>query len=794
LLVRDARRPGKLLRIKTMESSPGSSPNPTPELARELSLFHVTMMGLGMMIGAGVFLGMGLSIRDAGPGGLILTFALNGLLAMFTAMSFAELSSAIPRAGGAYNFARVGFGRGTSFLAGWMEWFASSVAGSMYALTFAIYTVRLAVQMHWLDKVFEMAGYTIGTPQADSFEMILIKVLAVITAFAFIYINFKGSSETGKIGAIITMGQIIFVVSIGVVGVITAIKDPSRLENFTPFMPQGWTKLLVTMGFTYVAFEGFEVIAQAGDEAIDPRRNLPKAMIYSVLIVTVIYVLVAFATVVSIKTGTQGVEGPAWKFIGSFGGEGFGEAISRMMPYKNIGNFILTLAVIFSSTSALNATIYSATRASYALGRDKMLPDFFARIHRVTNTPYGALIATAGIIFVVMTMFPTEDVVKTASIMFMFLFFMVNLCVIKIRRSMADELTYGFLMPLFPLFPILAIICQVILAIWMVHMSLIAWIIAPIWIFAGIAIYWAYARSRATTTEDEILVLEEQKHHEKVAPGKYPIMVAVANPGNASQLIKSTFRLCGAKDAHLELIHMVQVPDQVSLHDAEKYTQIGKEGLFEVMLSLAMHFPISTTIRYCRNIARGIVSAIRQKKIKMLVLGWSGASNNSLFNLGSKIDPIIEQSPCNVVVLKDCGGNKTFKNALVPVAGGPNGALALEIASILTKHDDGTVTAFSVDTGRGPLDFKQFIADNSKKFDIDHENLKTKSVQAKSAVKAILSEAKNYDLVVLGTTHKPLLAQIGRMSLPEKIACRTTKPLVMVKSSTGVRSWIRRWI
>ena len=117
------------------------------------------------------------------------------------------------------------------------------------------------------------------------------------------YINFRGSSETGKIGAIITMGQTIFVVTIGLFGVAAALRDPSRLANFRPFMPAGWTPLLVTMGFTYVAFEGFEVIAQTGDEAIDPRRNLPKAMIYSVVIVTFIYVLVAFATVVSVKAG-----------------------------------------------------------------------------------------------------------------------------------------------------------------------------------------------------------------------------------------------------------------------------------------------------------------------------------------------------------------------------------------------------------------------------------------------------------------------------------------------------------
>ena len=178
----------------------------------------------------------------------------------------------------------------------------------------------------------------------------------------------------------------------------------------------------------------------------------------------------------------------------------------------------------------------------------------------------------------------------------------------------------------------------------------------------------------------------------------------------------------------------------------------------------------------------------------MLVLGWHGVKHHHIFSLGSKIDPIIEQTPCNVVVMKDCGGNKVFKKALVPIAGGPNGGLALEIASILTGADHGTVTAFSVDTGRGSVDFDRFIDTNSKKFKIPRDHLETKTVTAKSAVKAILREARHYDLVVLGTTHKSPLTQIGRMSLPEKIACRSKKPVVIVKSDVGVHSWIRRWI
>ncbi|MCK4275968.1 MAG: amino acid permease, partial [Phycisphaerae bacterium] len=207
------------------------------------------MMGLGMMIGAGVFIGIGISMREAGPGGVLLTFALTGLIALFTAMSFAELSSAIPRAGGAYNFARIAFGRGPSFLAGWMEWFASCVAGSLYAVVFATYTLRFFTALGLLDWV-------------PIHIELLERLVAIAVAGFFLYINYRGASETGKVGVFFTLGQMLFVLSIAAAGIITAILDPQRIENFRPFLNPdgGWVNLLATMGFIYVAFEGFEVI------------------------------------------------------------------------------------------------------------------------------------------------------------------------------------------------------------------------------------------------------------------------------------------------------------------------------------------------------------------------------------------------------------------------------------------------------------------------------------------------------------------------------------------------------
>jgi len=749
------------------------------ELSRELNLFHITMMGLGMMIGAGVFLGVGNAIHVVGPGGVILTFLLNGLLAMLTATSYAELSSAIPHAGGAYNYARIGFGRGPSFIAGWMEWYASSVAGSLYAVTFSIYTVRYLKVMGLLDWV----PFSIGITE---------KIMAVLIAVFFIFINYLGASETGKIGAFFTLGQTLFLVVIGLIGIAVTIKDPSRLQNFQPFMPKGWTSLLITMGFTYVAFEGYEVIAQAGDETINPRKNLPKAMLYSVFIVTLTYVAVAFATVIAVKAGGPGIQGAPWEWIGSFRERGFGEAIARLLP---MGNFLLTLAVIFASTSALNSTIYSATRALYALGRDHMVSPFFAKISKKRKTPWNALMGTACLVILVATVLPTMDVASSASMMFLALFFLVNLCVIRVRWHMGDELTYGFIAPFFPLFPILAIILQAILIFWLIHMSIIAWIITPTWLLTAVGIYHWYSKKRALATADEIHVLEEEKTSEATAGEEYGIMVAVAHPKNAIEMVQTTYKLSAAKKARLELIHMVPVPEQVPLTAAKDYIWEGKEAIVETMLYLEPLFPISSTIRYCRNISRGIVSASRQKKANMLIIGWHGRRHTQPFVFGSTIDPIIERSPCNVVVLKG-GGNLSYNKILLPLAGGPNGYFAFEIASLLVE-DDGKITIFYVyneQSAKMKFDIGAFVNECSKKFNLHPDRIEVKICYENNIVDAILKETENHDMLIIGATRKPILAQIGKESIPEIVSRKCSTPLIMAHSTTGFRSWIKRLI
>ncbi|MBT3278380.1 MAG: amino acid permease [Phycisphaerales bacterium] len=771
------------------------------ELSRDLNLFHITMMGLGMMIGAGVFVGIGMCSHSSGGGGLMVTFALNGLIALFSALSFAELASAIPRAGGTYNFARIAFGRPASFIAGWMEWLAASAAGGFYALVLMQTVFKFCVEFEWIDSVAD--GGWMGMDWR-------VRVFALGAVLVFVLINFRGSSETGKLGAIFTVGQMLFVVAIGIAGAVQFFLDPSRIENFQPFLGSGdWIGLLGTMGVIYVAFEGFEVIAQAGDETIDPRRNIPKAILYSVLIVTLTYLLVAFGTLVGLsmsdtdpatgQTLSQATNGAgenvaAW--IGSHGHEGdsgFQAAVSVLL--KGWGGLLVTLAVIFSATSALNATIYSATRAGYALGRDRMLPKAFSNIHPVTKTPWFSLLCTAGLILGVAAMLMIKDAGATASIMFLMLFLLVNVCVIRVRRHMGDELQYGFLMPLFPLFPILAILLQLGLAFGIFEESIVAWFVGVGWLVAGVGIFLFYSRSRAIQTEEEIHVFHEERHKQATAKG-YNVMVALANPENALQLAQVTHRLCRPrKDTHVELIHMVPVPAQTPLDAAEEFMWAGREAIMESMLYLAMQNPISTTIRYCRSAARGIVTAVRQKKIKLLILGWHGKKSHSHFTIGSTVDPVMETAPCNILTLKNCGQNRKFKRILVPLAGGPNSRFTLETAAILASHDGGTVDILTVDTGRASkFDAEAFLAMHQSKLPIDPHAVSARKVPGSNIVETILDTAEEYDLVVMGNTHESRLQRMTHTPIPETIAERCDKPFIMCRSAKGIRRWLRRFI
>jgi APA family basic amino acid/polyamine antiporter len=742
----------------------------TSALSRELNLFHLTMMGVGMMIGAGAVLGMGHSVRLSGPGGTLLAFSLNGVLALFTGMAYAEMSSALPKAGSIYNFARIAFGRGIGFSAGWISWFASSVAGSLYAVVFSEYA------LHYFDQLGLLSWLSIPVFVRE-------RGLALLVAIAFVYINYRGVSTTGKMESLLTLGQTLTLGFIGAVGLGVIVSEPSRILNFQPFIPHGSSAILVCMGFEYIAFEGYEVIAQAGDEAINPRRNLPKAIFYSVLIVTLTYVIVTFALIVGIRD----VGVPAWQWLGSFEEKGFGAAMEQIIPY---GNLIAVLTVVFASTSALNATIYSAARASYALGRDHMLPPLFSSIASKQKTPHVALLGTA-IIVVSFVFLPLLDIASGASIMFLFMFLLANLSVIRMRGQMADELNYGYLMPFFPFIPAVAVVMQIVLSVFIVDVSYLAWIIALSWIGVGLLIYTNYSRTRALPIREEILTIEETH---APAPEGFHVLIPVEDTEDVLEIVRQVIILTKAKKGTVELLHMVSIPDQVPLSDAALHALGGKEAILEAMHHLSSRFSINSSIRYCRNAARGILSAARERDANIIMLSWKGEGRRREFVFGSNVDPILEKAPCDVVVFRNIG-NQPFRRIVVPISEGHNSSLALEIAALMVDKREGRIVAVHVRApGKKHFDLDGYLSSLCLQAGCPTDILESKSIESANPLKVILHEVSESDLVIIGAPGETYWRQVVLGTLPERIAKRCPKPLIMVKAKRTVRAFLSRWL
>jgi basic amino acid/polyamine antiporter, APA family len=310
----------------------------------------IIMIGIAGMIGGAIFVLTGPAIGLAGSA-VILAFIINATITLFTAMAYAELGSAMPEAGGGYLWIREGLPRPNAFISGWMAWFAHIIAGSLYAVGFGAFLYQLLGP--------SVSGILSGQPLFGVIP--LDKLIAVASIAAFTYINIKGASETGKTGTIVTIVQLGTILSLIVAGSWMMYNNPNSAANFADFMPTGIAGLVAAMGLTFIAFEGYEIIVQTGEEVKNPKRNIPRAIFISLAIVVTLYCLVAFVSMGAISP--EGIA--AWKFIGEGGELGIMKAAEIFLPY---GALIVLGGGMVSTLAALNATTFSSARVAFAMG------------------------------------------------------------------------------------------------------------------------------------------------------------------------------------------------------------------------------------------------------------------------------------------------------------------------------------------------------------------------------------------------------------------------------------------
>ena len=418
-----------------------AAPEHGPEevrLSREMTLFDATMLGVGALMGGGVFVLVGLAAGVAGPA-VLLAFALNALVTLPTLLVYAELWSAFDDAGGGYLWVKDALAQPWGFLGGWIGWFSHAVACALYTLASASYLIRL----------LEFGG--VGIPVSPD---VALKVVAVAFTLLFLGLNYVGVKSSIKTENAITTVVLVIVGAFIVFGLRAIATNPGAAQaNFTDFLPHGFEGLAVAMGLTFLAFEGYEIIAQSSEEVKNPKKNIPKAIKLSLLIVAPLYVLVTFVAI-GATFAPNGL--PSWELLGAGGELALVQAAQGFVPH---GFVILAAGALLTNLTALNATIYSSSRVSFAMGRDGNLPRAFGRIHPKRRTPHLSIWTSGAIIIVMAVALPIVQVAAAAEIMFLLLFLLVNVSYIKLRSTVPRD-RFGYRAPLFPWLPILGTVLR----------------------------------------------------------------------------------------------------------------------------------------------------------------------------------------------------------------------------------------------------------------------------------------------------------------------------------------------
>ena len=422
------------------------------KLKRELGLSEVFCIASGTMISSGLFVLPALAYAQAGPA-IIASYFLASLFAMTGMFSQAELVSAMPKAGGTYFYVSRSMGPAVGVINGIITWFSLSLKSA-----FALVGMAAFIKIVW--------------PGID------VHLIAIVLCIFFVIINIISAKKTGHTQVFLVVGLFVVLAFYIVKGI------PSvDIHNFEPFAPAGFASIFAVAGFVFVSYGGLLKIASIAEEVKNPGKTVPFAMILSLVVVSVFYILVVFVT-----SGTGILK--------------FGTDTPSLMPISdgaaaflgNKGKIILSIAAILAFVSTANAGIMAASRYLYASGKDKVLPESFGNISKRFGTPHVAIIVTG--LFMVSALFLDLDIlIKAASAVLIITFIFSCLCVIILRESRLQNYQPKFKSPLYPWMQIAGIIgCGALL----ISLGAKALIASGAFIAIGFFIYWFYGRIKSS--------------------------------------------------------------------------------------------------------------------------------------------------------------------------------------------------------------------------------------------------------------------------------------------------------
>jgi APA family basic amino acid/polyamine antiporter len=437
-------------------------------LRRAVGALSLTAMGLGAIIGTGIFVIIGEAISLSGPA-IVLSFVLAGVTCVFSALSYSELASTIPVSGSAYTYSYATLGELVAWIIGWDLILEYGVSVAAVAVGWGGYLQSL------LDSLFGISiPDSIAGPPGDGGSFNLPAVFLVLAVTALLCVGVRESARTNAAMVAFKLGVLGLFVVLGAYALL--FHEGGGAGGFSPFATHGFSGVVDAAALIFFAYIGFDAVSTSGEEAEKPQRDLPRAIIGSLLIATVIYVIVALVTVgLAPSSKLGGSEAPLADALKIGGG------------YGSWAADILSLGALVAITSVVLTILYGQTRIMYAMTRDGLLPRGFGKLSR-RRTPVRITLAFGIAIALIAAFIPLTEIAKLVNIGTLFAFVLVNVGVIVLRRTQPD-LERGYRVPFVPWFPITGTLLCVYL---MTKLEGLTWLRFGVWLVIGAAIYLVY--------------------------------------------------------------------------------------------------------------------------------------------------------------------------------------------------------------------------------------------------------------------------------------------------------------
>ncbi len=510
---------------------------------RTIGLIGATGIGVGAIVGGGILALAGVAFSASGPGA-VAAFALNGLIAFLTALSFAELSGLFPQSGGTYTFAKKVLSVETAFAVGWVVWFASIVASVLYALGFASFFCAGAATLY--SNIW-------GRPPIWLTSSVTQNTLAIVTSCFYTTVlicSNRGSGKWPNIGKVV-----VFVILI--IGGFIAMSSKNLTAvagKFSPFLPMGFHGLISAMGYSFIALQGFDLIAAVAGEIKEPRRNIPRAMLLSLSTALCIYIPLLIVVTVA-GTGP----GESIMHLSAVNPETIiARAAGRYLGAP--GYWLVLTAGILSMLSALQANLFAASRVAQAMAKDRTLFRSLEALGKRYSTPVNAILVTSSIVIAILIVIPDVAAAGAASSLIFLVTFALAHVIVYLARIRSGNSKTEFRVPFFPLIPVVGGLACLSLAVFQGVNVPSAGMVAGVWLVSGAVLFFGRFARRARIVD----AAEEARDPSLLLfRGRSPlVLVPIANPKSAEGLVALATALSPNGIGHVLLLSVVTAPEK----------------------------------------------------------------------------------------------------------------------------------------------------------------------------------------------------------------------------------------